>query len=92
MATTDILKKTLMAPVWLLQLFSTAKSFEAHPIIGSHLLNKLGLHVARVVIAHGVMGLRMWLLAWRVSPEDRAFYRKNGYLLKSFILTRFIPP
>ena len=86
MAATDLLKKTLMTPVWLVQLLSTAKSFEAHPIIGNRVLNKMGLHVARVVLAHGVMGFRMWLLSGQVAPKDRAFFRKNGYLLKTNFL------
>ena len=67
MAATDFLKKTLMTPVWLVQLLSTAKSFEAHPIIGNRVLNKMGLHVARVVLAHAVMGFRMWLLSGQVA-------------------------
>lgn len=86
MAATDFLKKTLMTPVWLVQLLSTAKSFEAHPIIGNRVLNKMGLHVVRVVLAHAVMGFRMWLLSGQVTPKDRAFFRKNGYLLKTNFL------
>ena len=80
------IKRVIMIPVWLVQLVTTSKSFEANPIIGSLLLNRLGLHVIRLVLSHSVMGLRMYLLSWQVSKEDRQFYRKNGYLLKTDFL------
>lgn len=81
MAISSVLKNILMTPVWVMQLFSTAKSFEAHPIIGSRFLNRMGLHVARVLLSHGIMAIRMWMLQGPVSKTDRQFYRKNGYLL-----------
>lgn len=76
-----------MTPVWIAQLFTTAKSFDDHPIIGNRTLNRLGLHVFRAVLAHGVMGFRMWLLGFSLSKEDRQFYRKNGYLIKHNFLS-----
>lgn len=87
MAIPPILKNTLMAPVWVTQLFTTAKSFDDNPIIGNRTLNKMGLHVSRVVLAHGIMGFRMWLLGFSLSKEDRQFYRKNGYLVKHNFLS-----
>jgi len=75
-----------MIPVWLVQLATTSKSFEANPIIGSLLLNRLGLHVIRVVLSHTIMGARMYILSYQVSKQDRQFYRQNGYLMKTDFL------
>lgn len=87
MATHPAIKKILMTPVWIAQLFTTAKSFDDHPIIGNRLLNRMGLHVGRVILSHGVMGARMWMLGFSLSKEDRQFFRKNGYLLKTNFLS-----
>ena len=86
MTAVQAIKRVIMIPVWLVQLATTSKSFEANPIIGSLLLNRLGLHVIRVVLSHTIMGLRMYLLSYQVSKQDRQFYRKNGYLLKTDFL------
>ena len=83
MSPLQLVKNTIMMPVWLLQLLSTAKSFNQNPIIGNRVLNRLGLHVLRIVISHGIMGFRMWLFAFAVPHEDRVFFRKNGYVLKT---------
>lgn len=87
MAIPTLVKNTLMTPVWIVQLFSTAKSFDDHPIIGNRRLNRMGLHVGRVILAHGIMGFRMWLMRLSLSKEDRLFFRKNGYLLKTNFLS-----
>ncbi|RVU83739.1 phytanoyl-CoA dioxygenase [Leucothrix sargassi] len=86
MSALNNIKKVIMIPVWLVQLITTSKSFEANPIIGSRILNRMGLHVLRLVLSHGIMGARMYLLSFQVSKEDRQFYRKNGYLLKTDFL------
>jgi hypothetical protein len=77
-----------MIPVWLLQVFHVTKSFEENPLLGSPLLNRLGLHVARVVLAHGVMHFRTLLLSPLVTAEDRAAFRRDGFLVKR----DFLPP
>jgi len=86
MKATQLVKKTIMMPVWLLQLLSTAKSFNQNPVIGNRLLNRMGLHVLRIIVSHGVMGFRVWLLSFGVSSKDRQFFRKNGYVLKTQFL------
>ncbi|MEZ5448170.1 MAG: phytanoyl-CoA dioxygenase family protein [Thiolinea sp.] len=82
MATPLTMKTILAAPLWFLQLFSTAKSFRDNPLIGSPLLNRLGLHVLRLLLAHGSMNLRMWLLGWGVDRATRQSYRRDGFLLQ----------
>jgi len=81
------LRAVLMTPLWLLQLLHVSKSFEQNPIIGSRLLNRLGLHLLRVLLAHGITRLR-WLLLMPLLPVDsRRRFREQGYLM----LTDFLP-
>jgi len=81
------LRAVLMMPLWLLQLLYVSKSFEKNPIIGSRLLNRLGLHVLRVLLAHGITRLRWILLAPLLPRTRRRMFREQGYLL----LTDFLP-
>ncbi|MCF6189153.1 MAG: phytanoyl-CoA dioxygenase family protein [Cocleimonas sp.] len=74
-------------PFWLFELLTTAKSFKGNPIIGSAMLNRLGLHVVRLVISHGIMRARMWMLAVPISRQDRQFYFREGYLIKENFLS-----
>jgi hypothetical protein len=70
-----------MTPLWLLQLLSTAKSYERNPILGCRLLNRLGLHVLRVLLAHGITRLRGLLLLPLLPRAQRRAFRTEGYLL-----------
>ncbi len=72
-----------MWPVYVVQVFTGAKSFKANPVIGSPLLNRLGLHVARVIVAAMVARFRYLCL----SPLAEAGHRKN-YLRDGFIVLR----
>lgn len=74
-------------PFWLFELFTTAKSYKGNLIIGSPVLNRLGLHVVRLVISHGIMRARMWILAIPTSRRDRQFYFREGYLFKENFLS-----
>lgn len=75
-------------PFHILALATQAKSFRDNPVIGNRGLNRLGLHVLRVMLAHGAMALRRGLLAWRLSAEDRRSFDRDGYLVKR----DFLPP
>lgn len=83
-----IARKLLMSPIWAAQVFTGAASFVDNPILGSRRLNRMGLHVARTRIAHGLAAFRRAQLAHLISPEDRAAYDRDGYVLKS----DFLPP
>lgn len=74
-------------PLWLFGLITTTKSFKDNPIIGSVVLNRMGLHVIRVVLSHIIMRARMWMLVLPISPEDRKAYFKDGYILKENFLS-----
>ncbi len=76
----------------ILALFTQAKAFVDNPVIGNQLLNRMGLHVTRVVLAHAIIRLRQyWVLAtrWRyINREDRICWFENGYIAKRGILTQ----
>lgn len=79
--------KVVRLPLYFLQLFTGAKSFRDNPIIGSTLLNRLGLHVIRVVAAAGMTKLRYLCLAPLMDKRERQSFKDNGYLL----IENFLP-
>ena len=77
----------LKAPIWLFELLTTAKSFQDNPVIGSPILNKMGLHIVRLVVSHAVMRARMLFLALPISRQDRQAYFNNGFIIKENFLS-----
>ena len=73
-------KKIALTPYYLAEVFSQAKSFRDNPVLGSRVLNRLGLHVARVVLAHAVVRLRRTALFWLVPAAQRRAFARDGYL------------
>lgn len=78
----------LMAPVWVAQLATGAKSFRDNPLIGSERLNRHGLHAKRAQLAHALAWKRRARLAHLVSPQDRAAFDRDGFVLRE----SFLPP
>ncbi|WP_299585339.1 phytanoyl-CoA dioxygenase family protein [uncultured Microbulbifer sp.] len=78
---------TWKIPKWILELFSWGKSFKNNPLLGSHLLNRCGLHVTRVILAHLLFRFRLILLSPLVSSVDRRAFIRNGYLIKRDFLS-----
>lgn len=70
--------KPLLAPFWFAQLFTGAKSFVDNPLIGSTRLNAMGLHVARLKLAHRMTEWRRAKLAKAVRPDDKAVFDRDG--------------
>lgn len=68
-------------PLWLIQIATGAKSFADNPIIGSKRLNRLGLHAARVRVAHGLARWRRRRLGRHVPAAYRAAFEENGFVL-----------
>ena len=68
------------APIWLLALATGAKSFADNPILGSKRLNRRGLHVARLKLAHGLAAARRRRLAGSVPAEWREQFDGNGFV------------
>ncbi len=77
-----------MAPIWMLQLATGAKSFLDNPWIGSRRLNQRGLHVARVRLAAALSAWRRRRLAAMVRPEWRAAFDRDGFVA----IPDIIPP
>ncbi|WP_445363372.1 phytanoyl-CoA dioxygenase family protein [Microbulbifer sp. ANSA003] len=73
-------------PKWIIELLSWGKSFKNNPIIGNYWLNFFGLHVVRVIVAHTLFRLRLFLLSPIVPSEYRREFIENGYVLKKDFL------
>jgi hypothetical protein len=78
----------LMAPIWVAQLATGAKSFVDNPVIGSAGLNRRGLHARRAKLAHDMAWSRRRRLAHLISPADRAAFDRDGFVLRE----EFLPP
>lgn len=68
-----------MWPVWVFALFTQSKSFKSNPVIGAPWLNKLGLHVARVVTARLSTRLRQAMLRHKIPADSRAAFHRDGF-------------
>lgn len=68
------------APLWTLALATGAKSFVDNPIIGSKRLNRRGLHVARLKLAHRLAWWRRRRLAKRLPAEWRERFDRDGFV------------
>lgn len=74
-------------PVYFAQIFTGAKSFSANPVIGNHVLNVLGLHVFRTVLAAAVSRFRFACLSSFASKQQRQAFHRDGYVL----IENFLP-
>jgi hypothetical protein len=72
----------LFAPFHVAALATGAKSFRDNPVIGSPTLNRAGLHVARVRLAHQMTEWRRKRLAPLLSQQDRAAFERDGFIMK----------
>jgi hypothetical protein len=72
----------LLAPVHVAALATGAKSFRDNPVIGSPKLNRAGLHIARVRLAHRMAEWRRRKLVSLISQDDRAAFEREGFILK----------
>ena len=74
------LRNIAIMPWWLLQLATGAKSFKDNPVIGSKRLNRAGLHVKRMALAHRMAALRRARMARRLTPGQLAEFDANGFV------------
>src|SRR5690349_24035214 len=70
----------LFAPWHIAALATGAKSFRDNPVIGSPTLNRAGLHLARVMLAHRMAEWRRRRLSALVCEEDRAAFERDGFI------------
>jgi len=80
--------RLVLAPWWALQLASGAKAFGDNPLLGSRRLNRAGLHVARVRLAHAMAWSRRRRLRRLVGAEDAAAFARDGFVC----VPDFLPP
>jgi hypothetical protein len=66
--------------LWLLALATGAKSFVDNPILGSERLNRRGLHVARLNLAHRIAWSRRRRLASAVPKQWREQFDRAGFV------------
>jgi len=74
-------RNIVLSPWWLVQIFSQSKSFAGNPILGNQLLNRLGLHVGRIIAAHAARRIRLALIAPFVDKKHRQAYWRDGFVL-----------
>ncbi|MBB4860569.1 hypothetical protein HNO88_003913 [Novosphingobium chloroacetimidivorans] len=82
------IKTALLAPVWTLQLLTSAKSFLDNPILGSPRFNALGLHVGRVRVAARMTAWRRRRLARAVPVAWREAFDRDGFV----VIPDVVPP
>ncbi len=70
-----------MAPVWIIALGTSAKSFVGNPVIGSRALNTLGLHIMRVLLARAITWFRWILLTPLADQQVRRALHKDGFVV-----------
>lgn len=76
MRAVDVLKM----PYYAAGLATGAKSFRDNPLIGSHRLNKAGLHLKRIRLAEQMADARRTRLAALLPEEQRAGYQRDGFI------------
>lgn len=76
-----MLRNIVQIPFWTYQLFTQAKSFKANSIIGNPLLNRLGLHVVRLILSHGISKFKWFVLAPYASKKHRKAFQTQGFIL-----------
>jgi hypothetical protein len=77
-----ITRTLVLAPLWITQIGTKAKSFRDNPFLGSPTLNTWGLHVARRRLADQMGRRRRDMLAGAVSRHERAQFDELGYFLR----------
>ena len=75
-------RRWLLLPLHCLAVLSAAKSFRDNPVIGSPVLNRHGLHIARRRIAARLGVWRRRQLAASIPAEDRAAFERDGFIIK----------
>lgn len=78
----------LMIPIWLVALVTPAKSFKSNPVIGSVLLNTMGLHVVRLILARAFVWFRWFILSPLMPREERKRFHRDGFVvIEDFLAT-----
>lgn len=65
----------------LLSVFTWSKGFKHNQVLGNFWLNRLGLHCARLIVAHILFRFRLLLLSSLVEKHFRREFIEQGYLV-----------
>jgi len=79
---TSMTRSLALAPLWIAQIGTRAKSFRDNPILGNRTLNEWGLHVARRRLADAMGRRRRLKLAEHLMSEECTRFAELGYLLQ----------
>lgn len=74
------LANILMFPLYFVQLFSGAKSFEKNALLGSRFLNRHNLHIIRVKLAMHMASMRRRRLKSLVPDHLAEAYEQDGFV------------
>lgn len=74
------LARSWRLPFWVLAIFTGSKSFVDNPVLGSRWLNKAGLHLYRVRVAHWLAWRRRDRLSRMVPTEIRQKFDRDGFI------------
>lgn len=77
----------LKLPIHLALIFSGDKDFRNNPVIGSPVLNRMGLHITRKRFADAACKLRRYLLEVGLDKNLVSNFQANGF----FLLDNFLP-
>lgn len=75
------MKNLFLYPYWIIRLASGAKSFRDNRVIGSKWMNRKGLHVNRMRLAHAMAWGRRNRLAPKMDRARKAQFDENGFIL-----------
>lgn len=75
------MKNFFLIPIHIIALLTQAKSFKANPVIGSRLLNILGLHVIRMAITQLLFRLRLFITMPLADKAMRRSFLDNGFVM-----------
>ena len=78
-------------PAWLLSPLGSGHDFAHNPVIGSALLNRFGLHLARLLLARLMTGWRrLFLRGLLDTPLREAFHREGFIEVRDFLPQAFL--
>ena len=80
--TIRMIARVALAPWWIAQIATKAKSFRDNPVLGNPTLNGWGLHVARRRAAAWLAERRRKRLSAHVAPVELEFFDRNGYFIR----------
>jgi hypothetical protein len=74
------------SPFWVLALLTGAKSFADNPVVGSRRLNRAGLHLWRLKLAHAIASRRRQRLAKLLPEHLREQFDRDGFIVVRDVL------